>query len=380
MVRVMAAMDRSEFELSWMGFGPVREALVERAGRKVSIHPWARNVGGGIEPALIAQIAARLRRLAPDVVHIHNWSTSLYGIAAARLAQVPVVLYGLGGQTSTDAPPARRAQAMRVLGPQVDRFTSVCDWLGDYIAEHWDVSRDRVDVLRTGIDLKPIDKAPDGAEVRADLGLPPDARVVGTVSVLRPVKRIPDLVAAMGIVAKTHPNAHLVLFGNALGVAPDDLRKQAAALGIADRLHLFGRVEAPAQVLPVFDVFVNCSEFEGTSNAILEAMAARIPVVATNVGGTPEIVTDGVEGRLVPVGASPALAEAIVSYLDDEDRSRTAGEAGRRRIETQHTLRTMIDAYLDFYRRAADLADDARPRTIVRSAAATVESVRRLVA
>jgi glycosyltransferase involved in cell wall biosynthesis len=170
------------------------------------------------------------------------------------------------------------------------------------------------------------------------------------------------------------------LFGNPLGVSPDELRDQAERLGILERFHLPGRVERPAEVLPVFDVFVNCSVFEGMSNAILEAMAARIPVVATAVGGTPEAITHGVEGLLVPPEDPPALAAALLEYLDDPEKRVTAGEAGRKRIEAEHTLDVMLDAYLDFYRRAGAAAKDVRGRTIVRSVSAAVESVRRVMA
>lgn len=372
-------MDRRAFELSWMGFGPVREALVDRAGPAIDVVPLLRDVGGGIEPRLVVDIAAKLRRLRPDVMHIHNWSTSLYGIAAARLAGVPMVVYGLGGKESPEAPPPRRRRAMRALSPHVDRFTAVCGYLAEQIADEWAVDRARVTVLRTGIDLKTIDSAPDAAAVRAELGLPPDANVVGAVSVLRPVKRIGDLIAAMGMLSARHPRSHLVIAGNPLGVAPEELRQQAEAAGLGDRFHLLGRVERPSQLLPAFDVFVNCSIFEGTSNAILEAMAARIAVVGTAVGGTPELLDDGVEGQLVPPESPAMLAAALDDYLTDPDRRRAAGEAGRRRIEATHTFEAMLAAYLSFYEDAGRQADLQRNRR-GRSVAATLASLRRLAA
>lgn len=351
--RVLASLDRKEFDMTWMGFGPVREALVEKAGARVQVVPIPRNVVGGVEMSLILRMASLLLRHRPDVMHVHNWSTSLYGIAAARLAGVPAVLYGLGGQDSTEAPSDRRRAMMRALAPHVDTFTAVCGYLGDQIATHWNASPDKIEVLQTGIDVGVIDAAPSKAEVRARLGIPEDATVVGAISVFRPVKRIPDLIDAVGRVARTQPNVYLLLVGNPLGVSPDDLRAQADATGLQGRFDLLGRVERPAWTLPAFDVFVNCSAFEGTSNAIIEAMAARIPVVATAVGGTPELVEDGVHGLLVPPQDVPALAGAIERLLSDPALAQRFGEAGRAKVEARHTHAAMIAAYQDLYRRAA---------------------------
>lgn len=354
--RVLAAMDRREFDLTWMGFGPVREALVEKAGPDVRVVPIERNVAGGVEPSLIPRLASTLARHRPDVMHVHNWSTSLYGIAAARLAGVPVVLYGLGGQDSTEEPTHRRQAMMRALAPHVDRFTAVCHYLGDQIATHWDVPADRIEVLQTGIDLTSIDGAPSKADVRARLHIPDDAIVVGAISVFRPVKRIPDLIDAVGRVARKHPKVYLLLVGNPLGVSPEELRAQAERNGLTGRFNLLGRVERPEWTLPAFDVFVNCSVFEGTSNAIIEAMAARLPVVATAVGGTPELVEDGVHGVLVPPKAVPALAAALDRMLSNPDLRAACGARGREKVEARHTHRAMVEAYLEFYRACGQAA------------------------
>lgn len=342
-----------------MGFGPIREALVQRAGPDVQIIPIERNVAGGVELSLIPRLATVLARHRPDIMHVHNWSTSLYGIAAAGLAGVPSVLYGLGGQDTTDAPSARRQAMMRALAPHVDAFTSVCGYLGDQLATHWHAPRDKVEILQTGIDLQNIDDSPSQAEVRARLGIPQDAVVVGAISVFRPVKRIPDLIEAVGRVAKTQPNIYLLLVGNPLGVSPEALRAQAEACGLGGRFNLLGRVENPARTLPAFDIFVNCSTFEGASNAIIEAMAARIPVVATAVGGTPELVQDEVHGLLVPPKAVPELAEAIARLAEQPELRRTLGEVGRQKVETRHTQAAMIAAYQELYLRCAERGVDA---------------------
>lgn len=378
--RVLRTMDRSEFEITWMGFGPIREALIERAGPDIRTIPINRNVAGGVEPSLALKMAAKLMRHRPDIMHVHNWSTSLYGIAAARIVGVPMVLYGLGGQDSTKPPSARRTAAMRTLAPHVDRFTAVCRYLGNQISTYWGAADHKVVVLKTGISLTEVDSAPEKQTVRKQLNIPEDAIVLGAISVFRPVKRIPDLIDAAGALIEKHPNLYVLLVGNPLGVSPEELRAQANDRGLKDRFHLLGRVERPAHTLPAFDIFVNCSAFEGTSNAIIEAMAARIPIVATAVGGTPELIEHERHGLLVPAMNVPALSEALDRMLSDLELRQQYGRAGRAKVEAEHTHEAMIDGYLSFYRECYGQARSGAWPRVERGVKNTTESVRRLVA
>lgn len=351
--RLSAGLDRGEFSTHWIGFGPIREALLDKAGG-ANATPIERNPARGIQASVILRLARVLRRRQPDVLHVHNWSTSLYGIAAARIAGVPKIVFGMGGQDSTEPPPARRQALMRSLTPHIDRFTAVCGYLGRDLADYWGAPADRLTVLKTGIDVDAHKR--DGAlaeELRAQLGIPASAPVIGAISVLRPVKRIQDLIAAAGALQQAHPQLHLVLVGNALGVSMEALRRQAQELGIGERLHLLGRVEQPQRYLSAFDVFVNCSDFEGASNAILEAMAARVPVVATEVGGTPELIRDDQTGLLVPPRAPPALASAIDRLLIEPELRGRLTAAARATVVAEHAYPAMIQAYASLYRQLA---------------------------
>ena len=347
--RVLSGLDRAQFTLAWAGFGPVREALVERAGSGVQILPIPRNPTGGIELSVVSRIAWSLRRFRADVVHVHNWSTSLYGIAAARLAGVPSVIYESAGRESPAGPEPKRLAVMHTLAPHVTTFTTVCKFLGDEIVQNWGAPEASVRVMPTGVDVERIAKLPPREEVRDQLGLPRDARVVGAISVLRPVKRIPDLIEAVAAVMKMHPKVHLYVAGNALRIEPAELRGFAEAQGLRDRVHLPGRIEDPISILPAFDVFVNCSEFEGASNAIIEAMACGLPVVGTKVGGTTELFEDGVHGLLVPPRAPAALAAALDELLSSPTLSKKLGESGKQRARRRHTFQTMVDAYVELF-------------------------------
>lgn len=354
--RITQGLHRSEFDLSWLGFGPAREALTERAGPDVEILPVARHADEGIEPSLIPRLARTLKRLKPDILHVHNWSTSLYGIAAARLAGVPAVIFGLGGQNSPEEAPPQRRAVMRALSPHVDVFTAVCEFLGQQFEADWGAPREKIRVLKTGIDLSVVDAAPEPAVVRASLGLPEDAVVCGAISVFRPVKCLPDMIDAVAAAAADDPRIHLLLIGNPLGVSNESLLAQAHQAGLGSRFHLHGRVEHPADWLPAFDVFMNTSSFEGASNAIIEAMAARIPVIATRVGGTPELIDDGEDGLLADMNDVPALTAAVRRLAADPELRRRIGAAARTRVERDHTYAAMTQAYVELYRQMAALA------------------------
>ena len=348
--RILGHLDRQQFEVSWLGFGPIRDDLAQTANiQPVTI---ARNVSAGVELRAILRVARALRRVRADVLHVHNWSTSLYGIAGAAIAGTPFVLYGSGGRETAAGASGRRRRLMQALAPHVSLFTTVCEFLAEELREEWKIDADRVRIIRTGVDLEHIARAPEPAQSRDKLGIPRDALVIGTVGVIRPVKRMQDLIRAAARIAHRHPNLHLAVVGPCVRVVPSDLQAIAAQCGLSGRFHLPGLVRDPTTVLPAFDVFVNCSEFEGSSNAIIEAMATRLPVVGTRVGGTPELVDDRRTGFLVEPGDPPGLADALERLVNDARLRAEYGSAGRRRVETRHTLKSMLREIATVYQNA----------------------------
>jgi glycosyltransferase involved in cell wall biosynthesis len=181
-----------------------------------------------------------------------------------------------------------------------------------------------------------------------------EARVIGTVARLEPVKNLSALLAAFQRMAASMPDVHLVMIGD--GSERAGLEQLVSAAGMGRRVHFSGARTDARDLLPAFDAYVNCSITEGISLTVLEAMAARVPVVATRVGGTPEIITDSDTGVLVSPGDPDALARGIMRILAAPRRSLEMAARARQRIEARFSFERMAADYLQTYAAAGGAA------------------------
>jgi glycosyltransferase involved in cell wall biosynthesis len=176
--------------------------------------------------------------------------------------------------------------------------------------------------------------------------LAPEAAMVGMIGSFRPLKRWDVFLRASAIVAKSHPIEVLCVGEGAL---QGEMHALAHSLGIRERTRFLGARNDVPDILAALDVMVSASDTEGLSNVILEAMAAARPVVATRVGGTPELVIDGVTGYLTPAGAVDAMADRITDVLSDLPGAKAMGAAGRRRAESEFSLSACVAATVAVY-------------------------------
>jgi glycosyltransferase involved in cell wall biosynthesis len=199
------------------------------------------------------------------------------------------------------------------------------------------IPRSKTLVLPNGVDLPAAASLPEQAQARATLGLPLEGLLVASVARLNPVKRLDVLLQALALVEE----AKLVLVGD--GPERGRLEALAESLGISGRVHLAGYREDVWPWLAACDVFALSSEWEGMPNAVLEAMAAGLPVVATRVGGTPDVVVEGVTGYLVPSDDPLALARALKALIRDSGLRYQMGAAGRHRVEERFSVERMVE-------------------------------------
>jgi glycosyltransferase involved in cell wall biosynthesis len=205
----------------------------------------------------------------------------------------------------------------------------------------------RVRVVRNGIDPGPPPAPELRRDARARLGLHEDELVIGAVGRLAPVKDFGALIAAFGLVRSLPGRARLVIVGD--GPERAALLSEARAANVSRAVLFTGHQDDVPSLMPAFDIFVNSSIYEGVSLTVLEAMAAGLPVVATAVGGTPEIVDDGVNGRLVPRRAIREMASAVAGLARDPELRARFGAAGRSRVLQSFHIDRMVRTYAGLY-------------------------------
>ena len=305
--------------------------------------------------ALQTRFARDIARRRIDVVHAYNFYGNVFAVPPARLAGAPVVLASIRDCGPYLTPMQLRVQRLvcRAATRVVVNAGAVRDWL---VADGYD--RDRIVVIPNGVDLEHFDAPVDAAAIRASLGFEPDAPLVTVVSRVTRLKGLEQFVAAAAMTAERHPRARFVIAGEP---APGDesyvtsLKRLAARLGLGDRLVFAGLRRDVPSLLAASAIAVMPSLNEALSNALLEAMAAGAPTVATRVGGTPEALTDGENGLLVPPGDAMALATGIGRFLAEPLAAAACGRAARRTIEQRFSLARMVAAteqlYVDLLRR-----------------------------
>lgn len=301
----------------------------------------------GQDPWALLRLVRLLRHLRPLIVHSRNWP-AVDAIPAARVARVPLVVHGEHGREVADPEGRnlRRNRIHRALAPLVHHFVTVSADLRRWLIEDVRVPAAKVTAIHNGVDLSRFGRG-GKLESRMRLSLPADASIVGTVGRLDPVKDQAGLIRAFAQVRAQHPAALLVVAGD--GPCRAELERLAAGLGQRDHVRLLGNRDDIPTVMSALDVFVLPSIAEGISNTILEAMATGLPVVATRVGGNPELVEEGVGGTLVPRSDPDALAAAIAAYTGDAELRRRHGQASRQRAIGHFSLERMSQAYANLY-------------------------------
>lgn len=304
-----------------------------RGVEPVSVPGLGRSIHPGRDLAALARLAREFRDLRPHIVHTHAAKAGALGRVAARLARVPITLHTFHGHVLRGyfdpVTTAAFRGIERVLGRRTTRIIALSPGQREELLAMGIGRPDRVCVVPLGLELdRFLEAQAHRGALRRHLGLPPEAKLVGIVARLVPIKDHASFIAAAARVARADPSVHFVLAGD--GPIRAGLEVAAAEAGLGSRVHFLGWWEDLPALYADLDVVALASRNEGTPVSLLEAMAAGVPVVATAVGGVPDVVCHGETGLLVPPGDPAALAAALASLLGDPERRCTLGLAGRR--------------------------------------------------
>ena len=309
--------------------------------------------GPGNDPRLHLRVWRLLRRLRPDIVHVRNLPT-LEMLLPARLAGARNVVYGEHGLDVRELDERARLyrRLRRWCHPLIGRYVAVSRDLGGWLRRQVGVPEDRLTVIYNGVDARRFQPRQEGGPTRLPPGFAPAGAIIyGAVGRLESIKDQVTLARAFVALVQGAPDlrarARLVIVGD--GSLRGQIEDILTDGGVRELAWLPGFRDDLPEFYRSFDVFVLPSRREGISNTALEAMASGLPVIATDVGGNPEVVADGATGSLVPPADPSALAQAMHAYAAQPSLAPTLGAAGRQRALEIFSLDAMLGAYDRLY-------------------------------
>jgi glycosyltransferase involved in cell wall biosynthesis len=296
-----------------------------------------------------------IRKIQPQIVHTHTSKAGLLGRLAAWLARVPIVIhtphghvfYGHFGRFLSRIFLQMEKLLGRITHHQIALTPEECN---DYLSLR--VSKpSNTSVIHSGVDVhRFIEGAKQRTRKRKELGIPPDSLVIGYVGWLIPIKGVTHLINAMARVVEQHPKSILVLVGKGdeQGEEEIKLKEQVERVGLEDKVRFLGWRADVDEVMGCFDIFVLPSLNEGMGRVLVEAMAAGLPIVASRVGGIPDLVKDGKNGLLVPPKDASALENAISALLEDKEKRKRMEDTGTK-VCLQYSTESMVKQIDDLY-------------------------------
>lgn len=319
--------------------------VVHGIGLVGPLHPLA-------DPRAAGELARIIRAGGFDVVHAHGFKAGFVGrLAAWRAGGRPIVVTvhnHVLSRTDTSAAARWRYRVVeRALSGLVSRYIAVSDSIARELTAGFGLPAGKVVTIHNGIDTAPFLAPQDRVAARAALGVAEGAQVVGVAARFSAQKGLRHLVAAVPELVRRRPGIRVVIGGS--GPLERSLREQAVALGVADAILWPGQIADMPRFLAALDVYVSPAETEAFGLGLIEAGAAGVPVVATRVGGVPEVVLDGDTGLLVAAGDPQALAAAVLALLGDAKTAARLAAAGRARAASSFSPERMVDATLAVY-------------------------------
>jgi glycosyltransferase involved in cell wall biosynthesis len=320
--------------------GPLRGEL-DAAGIPVTLVHKRRK----IDPRAYWRLKRHIKQIAPDLVHTWLFAANAYGRAAARACGVERLV---AAERCVDRWKAWYHLAIdRRLARHTQRIVTNTAAVRDFYARKG-LPAEKFTVIANGVDPPAVEQPATREEILEELGLPSDARLIGVVARLWPQKQIRDLIWAVELLTHVRDDAHLLIIGD--GPHRWRLTRYRDLVGIIKKVHFLGHRDDVPRLIQHFDVLALSSEYEGQSNAIMEAMAAGVPVVATDIPGNRDLLVNEQTGYLVPVGDRAEFARRINDLLNNADLAQQMGDAGRDRMRQHFTVDKMVQQYAELYR------------------------------
>ncbi len=327
--------------------GPLGEQLAGEGFDVLHLHRQP-----GVDWPIAWRLGRRIKQYGVDLLHAHQY-TPFFWSALSRLPRAqPPIIFTEHGRHYPDQRKVKRVLANKVLLRGGDCVIAVGQFVKQALVHNEGIADQRIEVIYNGVDPAPLDAqqaVKARVEVRDEFNLATDQPVVLQVARFHPVKDHATSIRAFAHMTSQIPNACLLLAGE--GQKRSESQALAKQLGVANGVRFLGERDDVSRLMAAADLFVLSSLSEGISLTLLEAMAAQLPIAATDVGGNREVIAGGESGLLSPRGDDRALSTNLVALLDDRDRRAAMGRAGRQRLLEHFTQQQMHDQYAGLFER-----------------------------
>ena len=277
----------------------------------------------------------------PDIVHVHSRrGADLWGAAAAWRMRVPAIV-----TRRVDNP--ENPFLARFKYRFYKRIVTISEEIRRVLHAEG-ISSEKIEVIPSAVDTQRFNTICDQEWFRAEFGLKPNHRTIGMLAQFIPRKGHRFLISAAPAILSHCPETRILLFGK--GPLQNSIRQQCSRQQLGDKILFAGFRDDLERILPCLEVVVHPATLEGLGVSLLQAAAAGVPIVATRVGGIPEIVENGINGYLVEAGDGQSIANCVISLLKDPIKSKRFGSCGRKKIEAQFSIDRMVKSYLSVYR------------------------------
>jgi glycosyltransferase involved in cell wall biosynthesis len=344
-INIATHLDYRNYEsliLTLEGSGPFSELLNEARIPYTSLHKKP-----GFKIPLFFRIAAQIKKWRADIITTHNYGPLLYGSIGGRIGGCRHFLHVDHARAFPS--PKRYIFSEHQLVKRIYRTIAVSEELKQNLIKHEGIPGDRIDIINNGIDEKLFNQSFNQAEKKDKLGIPQGVRIIGVGVRLAEQKGLTYLLDAIKILIKDREDFHVIIAGD--GPQAPYLHQKCNRLNLQQHVTFLGARMDINQIVQLLDVYVLPSIWEGLPLAVLEAMAARRAIVATNVGGIPDVIRHKDNGLLVPPGNSVELASAINYLLNNADQRKKFGDVSYDIFSKYYSAKTMAAQYASYYQR-----------------------------
>lgn len=337
--------DKARFDCEIMCIdGKIGELGQVLAEKGFKLHTLKRKASG-LDFELIKQLRAFVKENNIQVLHCHQYTPYVYGLFSSFGTKAKVI-FTEHGRFYPDSYKWKRMLLNPVLSLFTAHITAISKATAEALVKYENFPRRKVQVIYNGINVD-TESFKDEGDLKEELHIPADAKVLGTISRLDPIKNQPMMIEAFAEVLKSHPNTYLLIVGD--GPERQKLETLCKTLKVENKVLFTGFKVNPQRYFNIIDIFLLSSLSEGTSMTLLEAMAFEKPSVVTDVGGNPEIVVDGETGLVTPTKNSDQFSASINKLLSTSDLEKLLGIAAKDRYSKIFTANAMTNKYSNIY-------------------------------